>query len=104
MDLGLTTGKYQNMTDTNKLLYLIYGEVKRIREVFDTAQVGSLVGDSKRGNINVQEMQKNIVVGQIEVPESKEGHKCKYCGEFVEGNKGKLLAHIRKCPKRTEGK
>ena len=104
MDLNLTTGKYENMTDTNKLLYLIYGEVKRMAEVFDSANAGSLFNAGPHGNTNTQPEQEDLTTEQIEATEQKEGHICKYCGDFIGGNKGKLLAHIRKCPKRTEGK
>ena len=92
------------MTDTNKLLYLIYGEVMQIRQVLDRADLDSLLKELKLENTNIQPEPQNVTTGQIEPIPSKEGHKCKYCGDFIGGNKGKLLAHIRKCPKRTEGK
>jgi hypothetical protein len=41
---------------------------------------------------------------QDKVIETKEGRNCKYCGEFIEGNHGDYLVHVRKCIKRTEGK
>jgi len=104
MNLGLTTGKYENMTDTNKLLYLIYGEVKRIREVFDGANIDPLVSVKALDNVEVQPEPDNPTTGQIEATQLKEGRNCKYCAEFIEGNKGDYLAHVRKCPKRTEGK
>jgi hypothetical protein len=80
------------MTDTNKLLYLIYGEVQQTRQALETI-LGNIIGPPEP---------QNVTTGQIEAPESKEGHKCKYCGEIVEGNRGNLLAHIRKCESRSK--
>ena len=88
------------MTDTNKLLYLIYGEVQQIRQILDRADIDSLLRELKQENTEVQTEPQSVTTEQIEPALLKGGHTCRYCGEFVEGNKGKLLAHIRKCPKR----
>ena len=103
MNLNLTTGKYENMTDTNKLLYLIYGEVQQIRQVLDGADLGSLLKELGQDNTISQPEPQNVTTEQTEPTQSKEGLKCKYCGEIVPGNRGNLLAHIRKCPKRAKG-
>ena len=86
MDLKLTCSNPANMTDTNKLLYLIYGEVQQIRQVLDRADLDSLLKELKQENTITQPEPQNITTGQIEPSPSKEGHICKYCGEFVKGN------------------
>jgi hypothetical protein len=102
MNLNLTCSNPANMTDTNKLLYLIYGEVQQIRQVLDTANLDSLLKELGQDDTISQPEPQNVTTGQIELTQSKEGLKCKYCGEIVTGNRGNLLAHIRKCPKRTK--
>lgn len=101
MDLKLTCSNPANMTDTNKLLYLIYGEVQQIRQVLDRADLDSLLKELKQENTEVHPEPQKATTEPIKPTPSKEGHKCKYCGDFIGGNKGNLLAHIRKCPKRT---
>lgn len=93
MDLKLTFPRYDKMTDTNKLLYLIYGELVSIRE--------ALTPTETRSGIDTQPTQETVPTEQVEAPNTKDGFKCKYCDEIIPGNRGNLLAHIRQCSKRT---
>lgn len=84
------SGKIENMSDTNKLLWLILQELRRL---------------NPSGQVINQPEEKNVPTTQILAVEENDGkkeqHQCKYCGEMVEGNRGNLLAHIRnKCPAR----
>lgn len=96
MDLKLTS-KIDQASDNIKLLYFIYRELVQIREALSPA----VLGEVEQGNTIAQEEQKSVATGALVASNAKEGFACKYCGEFIEGNRGKLLAHIRKCPKRT---
>lgn len=96
MGLNLTTSNYGNMSDTNKLLYLIYGELVQIRQVLFKAEIDSLQSEKLSGDSEVNVMQEDSTEGHTEA----NAMKCKYCGEMVDGNRGNLLAHIRKCPER----
>ena len=99
MDLKLTTNSYEKMNDTNKLLYLILGELREIKQA---------LGDSQPNEIK----QPKAVPSKIKQKPAKkqtEGNKpkqtqnaCKYCGEVIEGNKGNLMAHYKKCEKRKK--
>lgn len=119
MNLNLTCGSYERMSDTNKLLYLIYGELMQIRQTLDSANLGSLIKELEREAIERSladpcggDRASGGVLGRADTPnadtsptdnaESIEGNKCKYCGDFIEGNRGNLLAHIRKCPERKK--
>ncbi len=105
MDLKLTCNSYEKMADTNKLLYLLLVEVREIKNILLQGQTETLTYDSnqsgKQVNANTQEDAERSSQGKIETLEKRQGFYCKYCNEFVEGNRGDLLAHIRKCPKRT---
>ena len=85
------TSRPENMSDTNKLLFSILMELKSINSVIihenkekrSRAQTGS----NKKKRIDKS---------------GNEGGCCKFCGEFVPGNRGQLLAHYRKCEKRPK--
>ena len=97
MTLNLTTNSYEKMTDTNKLLYLILGELQEIKQVLNAPQTS----DKKQGKANTQPKPKKPTTGQIKANKAKQGASaCKYCGEVIEGNRGNLMAHYRKCEKR----
>ena len=97
MNLNLTTNSYEKMNDTNKLLYLILGELQEIKQALNRPQTS----DKKQGKANTQPKPKKSTTGQIEANKPKQGaNTCKYCGEVIEGNKGNLMAHYRKCEKR----
>ena len=119
MNLNLTCGSYERMTDTNKLLYLIYGEMMQIRQTLDSANLGLLIkelereaterslvdpcgGDTGLGGVLGHTDTQNAHTSPTDNAESIEGNKCKYCGDFIPGNRGNLLAHIRKCPERKK--
>jgi len=73
--------KPENMNDTNKLLWLILQELKE-----------------NKGNCSKKKAKR--VTEPIKAQSNDvahEGHKCKYCGEFIPGNRGNFLAHCRKC-------
>ncbi len=100
MELKLTTNSYENMTDTNKLLYLILGELQAIRQVL----TGSQLNEAKQDKANTQPEPKKSTTKEIEGNRDKQGENtCKYCGEVISGNRGNLLAHIRKCPEHKKG-
>lgn len=100
MNLNLTTNSYEKMTDTNKLLYLVLGELQGIREALNKSRLNEQVFGDSEG----RETKQNSIAGQIEGNQAKaEGFTCKYCGEVVEGNRGNLLAHIRQCSERKKG-
>jgi hypothetical protein len=100
MSLNLTTNSYEKMTDTNKLLYLILGELREIKQALNCPQTS----DKKQVKANTQPKPKKSTTGQIEGNQAKAGgFTCKFCGEVVEGNRGNLLAHIRQCPERKKG-
>jgi len=100
MDLKLTTSNPANMTDTNKLLYFIYGELVMIRQTLFRDEIDSLQKESNIAKpVNHQEQERST-----DSHTEPNGSICKYCGELVEGNRGNLLAHIRKCDKRTSEK
>ena len=100
MNLNLTTNSYEKMTDTNKLLYLILSELQEIKQALNCPQTS----DKKQGKANTRQVKQKANTGQIETSETKKGASaCKYCGEVIEGNKGNLMAHYRKCEKRKKG-
>ncbi len=100
MNLNLTTNSYEKMTDTNKLLYLILGELQAIRQALNCPQAS----DKKQGKANTQPKPKKSATKQIKGNQGRQGiSACKYCGEVIEGNRGNLLAHIRKCPEHKKG-
>lgn len=83
------SGKIQNASDTNKLLWLILQELRRIN------QVGQAINQPE------EERPATAQILAVKGNGDKPGQNlCKYCGEMIDGNKGKLLAHIRKCPSR----
>ncbi len=97
MELKLTTNSYEKMTDTNKLLYLILGELQAIRQVLS----GPKLSEVKQGKANTKPKPKKSTTGQIKANKPKQAvNTCKYCGEVIEGNRGNLMAHYRKCEKR----
>ena len=97
MNLNLTTNSYEKMTDTNKLLYLIFGELQAIRQVLS----GSQLNEVKQPKTNTRAKPKKSATKQIKGNQGRQGTSaCKYCGEVIEGNKGNLMAHYRKCEKR----
>ena len=102
MNLNLTCGSYERMTDTNKLLYLIYGEIVSLREAIERSLADPCGGDAGLGSVFVHADTPNADTSPTDNAESIEGNKCKYCGDFIEGNRGNLLAHIRKCPERKK--
>jgi len=59
-------------------------------------------GKTEQDKVINQENYKSLTEGQTGGSNKPiEGLVCKYCGEVVEGNRGNLLSHIRKCEKRT---
>ena len=95
MDLKLTCSNPDKMTDTNKLLYGIFVLLSEIAEGKSEAITGSLTSET-----NNRQENKNSSTQATEPDAVKDGRNCKYCGEFIEGNQGTYLAHVRKCPKR----
>lgn len=102
MDLNLTCSNYNRMTDTNKLLYLIYGELMQIKQVLNSANLGLLIKELEQEQADVHPEPQNVTTGLVGVNAEAEGLTCKYCGEMIPGNRGNLLAHIRKCPERKK--
>ena len=100
MDLKLTTSNPANMTDTNKLLYFIYGELVMIRRTLFKDEIDPLQGESDATKPVNRLEQEHSAESRTE----PNGLTCKYCGELVKGNRGNLLAHIRKCDKRASKK
>lgn len=97
MNLNLTTNSYEKMTDTNKLLYLILSELQEIKQALNCPQTS----DKKQDKANTQPKPKKSATKQIKGNQGRQGTSaCKYCGEVIEGNKGNLMAHYRKCEKR----
>jgi hypothetical protein len=102
MDLNLTCSNYNRMTDTNKLLYLIYGELVSLREAIERSLASPCQGDRGLDGVVVHPEPQNVTTGLVGVNAEGEGLTCKYCGEMIPGNRGNLLAHIRKCPERKK--
>ena len=100
MDLKLTTSNPANMTDTNKLLYFIYGELVMIRQTLFKGEIDSLQCETNVLKPVNQPEQENLTESRTE----PNALICKYCGELINGNRGNLLAHIRKCDKRASKK
>lgn len=100
MDLKLTCSNLDKMTDTNKLLYGIFVLLSEIAEGKNKAAIGSLAIETDGGKANNHQENKNSSTQATEPNAVKEGRNCKYCGEFIEGNQGNYLAHVRKCEKR----
>ena len=100
MDLKLTCSSPDKMTDTNKLLYGIFVLLSEMAEGKSKAAIGSLASETDGGNTNNRQENKNSSTQATEPDTVKEGRNCKYCDEFIEGNQGTYLAHVRKCPKR----
>ena len=97
MSLNLTTNSYEKMNDTNKLLYLILGELQEIKQALNRPQTN----DKEQGKANTRQVKQKANTGQIEANKVRQGtNTCKYCGEVIEGNRGNLMAHYRKCEKR----
>jgi len=62
--------------------------------------IPSVQSEKKQGNIIVQTTEEKGSTGQ-EMPSGvKDSLRCKFCGEFIHGNRGNLLAHVRQCDKR----
>ena len=97
MNLNLTTNSYEKMNDTNKLLYLILGELQEIKQALGDSQSN----EAKPSKVVDSKIKQKPAKKQAESNETKQGQNaCKYCGEVIEGNKGNLMAHYRKCEKR----
>ena len=97
MNLNLTTNSYEKMSDTNKLLYLILGELREIKQVLGDSQSNETEKPKAVASKNKQKPTKKQAGGN----KPKQGQNaCKYCGEVIEGNKGNLMAHYKKCEKR----
>lgn len=88
MDINLTCNNFDRMTDTNKLLYLILVELKRLNPATESKDIVPAKAVKPRETKDAPKTQ----------PEATGAMKCKYCGRMIPGNKGNLLAHIRTCP------
>ena len=99
MDLKLTCSNPANMTDTNKLLYFICSELEQLKQIVGV-EFSPPHDDSKLFEVVDGTTKENVSEGQTK----DNALKCKYCGRVIEGNKGNLLAHIRKCDKRASKK
>lgn len=100
MDLKLTCSNPDKMTDTNKLLYGIFVLLSEMGEGKGKALTDSMASETDGGNTNNRQENKISSTQATEPNAVKEGRNCKYCGEFIEGNQGNYLAHVRKCEKR----
>jgi len=99
MNLNLTTNSYEKMSDTNKLLYLILGELREIKQALGGLQSS----EAKKPKAVTSKKKEKPVKKQAGGNKAKQGQNtCKYCGEVIEGNKGNLMAHYKKCEKRKE--
>ena len=97
MNLNLTTNSYEKMSDTNKLLYLILSELREIKRALGDSQANEI----KQPKAVPSKIKQKPAKKQTESNKTKQAQNaCKYCGEVVEGNKGNLMAHYRKCEKR----
>lgn len=96
------SSKPENMSDTNKLLYLIYGELTQIHEILNRANLSPISNEKDEFNTIGPARKQKPATGKTDGNQTKDVHICKYCGEKIEGNMGNLLAHIKKCPKRKE--
>lgn len=99
MSLNLTTNSYEKMNDTNKLLYLILGELREIKQALGDSQTNEL----NKPKVVVSKNKEKPAKKQVDSNKAKQvQNTCKYCGEVIEGNKGNLMAHYRKCEKRKK--
>ena len=97
MNLNLTTNSYEKMSDTNKLLYLILGELREFKQALGDSQTNEL----NKPKVVTSKNKEKPAKKQADGNKAKQAQNtCKYCGEVIEGNKGNLMAHYKKCEKR----